>query len=53
MPIKSDEAKGAAANVLRLQPDFTISGFLALIRLSERKDADLLAGALRKAGLPE
>jgi len=49
----NDEARKAAAEVLRLQPGFRITRFLELIRLARQADADLLAGGLRKAGLPD
>jgi TolB-like protein/DNA-binding winged helix-turn-helix (wHTH) protein len=48
-----DEAHAAAATVLRLEPEFTISKFQALIRLADKKDAERLAAALRRAGLPD
>ena len=48
-----DESRAATAVVLNLDPEFTISKFLDLLRLAEKKDADRLAAALRKAGLPE
>src|SRR6185295_13169218 len=47
---RMEEAKAAAANVLRLQPDFTVSSFLSLIRLADGKDEQRLSAALRKAG---
>jgi len=47
------EARGAATQVLRLQPDFTITKILRLIRFARQKDADRLADGLRKAGLPQ
>jgi adenylate cyclase len=47
-----DESHAAAATVLRLEPEFTISRFQALIRLADKKDAERLGVALRKAGLP-
>jgi len=39
--------------LLRLDPEFTISNFQALIRLADKKDAERLDAALRKAGLPD
>ena len=50
---RDDEARQAAADVLRLQPDFTIAKWLQLLRLARQEDADRLADGLRKAGLPE
>jgi len=48
-----EESRAAAATVLRLDPEFTISNFQALIRLADKKDAERLDAALRKAGLPD
>jgi len=48
-----DESHAAAATVLRLEPEFTISKFQALIRLADKNDAERLGAALLKAGLPE
>jgi adenylate cyclase len=50
---RDKEARAAAAEVLRLQPDFTISRWLDLLRLVKQVDADRLADGLRKAGLPD
>ena len=50
---RDEEARRAAAEVLRLQPDFTITNWLQLLRLASQADADRLAEGLRKAGLPE
>jgi hypothetical protein len=47
------EASAAAAKVLERLPGFTITGWLDLIRLAKREDADRIANGLRKAGLPE
>ncbi|MFB9267190.1 winged helix-turn-helix domain-containing protein [Bradyrhizobium erythrophlei] len=49
---RSEEAMEAAAEVLRLQPDFTISEFLLLTRHAKQEHAERLAEGLRKAGLP-
>ena len=48
-----EEARQAAARVIRLQLDFTITSWLRLIRLAKQDDADRLAEGLRKARLPE
>jgi adenylate cyclase len=48
-----DEARAAAAEVLRLQPDFTVSGWVQFLGLARQEDAERLAHGLRKAGLPE
>jgi adenylate cyclase len=50
---RDDEARVAAAEVLRLQPEFTIANWLELLRLPQHEDARRLADGLRKAGLPE
>lgn len=50
---RDDEARQAAAEVLRLQPDFTITKWLQFLRLTRQADANRLAEGLRKAGLPE
>jgi adenylate cyclase len=48
---RSDEARAAAAEVLKIQSDFTIGWFLRQIRLVPT-DAEHLSTGLRKAGLP-
>lgn len=48
-----EEAVGAAAEVSRLMPDFSITRFLAVIRLARDGDAARLGSALRAAGLPD
>jgi TolB-like protein len=48
-----EEARAAAAAILRLRPNFTISGFLGMIRLSNPRHALSLEEALRKTGLPD
>jgi tetratricopeptide (TPR) repeat protein len=47
-----DEAKSMAKVLLELQPGFTVSG-LVLGNITSPERMDLLAGALRQAGLPE
>ena len=47
------EARAAATEVLRLQPDFRIDSWLGFLRLAKREDAHRVAVGLRKAGLPE
>jgi adenylate cyclase len=49
----TEEASAAAAEVLRLDPDFTISKFLQMISFARPDDASRLSDGLRKAGLPE
>jgi adenylate cyclase len=46
------EARDAAARLIRLQPDFTIAGWLNFIRLVPTDAANLNEG-LRRAGLPD
>lgn len=48
-----EEARAAAAATLRLRPNFSISGFLGMIRLSNSGQALSLEEGLRKAGLPD
>jgi adenylate cyclase len=48
-----DEARQAAAAVLRIDPDFTIAKWLDFIRLARPQDAAHLADGLRRAGLPD
>jgi len=50
---RSDEARAAVAEVLRLDPDFTIAKFLQMIRFAKPEDANRLSDGLHKAGLPE
>jgi adenylate cyclase len=50
---QAEEARAAAAQVLRLDPGFTIGGWLRLLRLASEEDSKRLADGLRKAGLPE
>ena len=47
-----EEARAAAAATLRLRPNFTIAGFLGMIRLANPGQALSLEEGLRKAGLP-
>jgi adenylate cyclase len=48
-----EEARRAAAEVVRLEPGFTITKWLRLERMARQEDADRVAKDLRKAGLPE
>jgi adenylate cyclase len=50
---RQEKAQVAATEVLRVQPDFTISGWLKFIRLTNQEYADRLTQGLRMAGLPE
>jgi adenylate cyclase len=50
---RTEDARRAAAEVMSLQPDFTIGSWLKFLRLTKQTDSDHLAEGLRKAGLPE
>jgi adenylate cyclase len=50
---RTEEARAAATQVLRLDPAFSIGGWLQLLRLAREQDSQRLAEGLRKAGLPE
>lgn len=50
---RREEARAAAAGLMRMDPGFSISWFLHQIRLARQEDADRLADGLRKAGLPD
>jgi adenylate cyclase len=47
------EAHEAAAELMKIDPGFTISGFLNFIRLGRDEDVARLTAGLRKAGLPD
>ena len=49
----SAEAKDAVLATLRLRPEFSISRFVRMVRLSDPQQGEKLAEGLRKAGLPE
>jgi adenylate cyclase len=48
-----DEARAEAVEVLRLAPNFSISGFRRLFGLKNERDEHHLFDGLRRAGLPE
>jgi adenylate cyclase len=48
-----EEARKEAAEVLRINPDFTIQGYRRLWAYKDPKDAEHRLEGLRKAGLPE
>jgi adenylate cyclase len=48
-----EEARAEAAEVVRLQPDYTITGMRRIVAFKDPKDDKHFFGALRKAGLPE
>jgi adenylate cyclase len=50
---RQTEAHDAAAELMKIDPGFTISGFLNFIRLGRDEDVARLTAGLRKAGLPE
>jgi adenylate cyclase len=52
--MQGDEARAAALEVLRLQPDYTIAGTARrLASFKQAKDENHFLDGLRKAGLPE
>jgi adenylate cyclase len=50
---RKEEARAAALEVLQIQPDFTIAGWLKFLNLSDPAYADRLADGLRKVNLPD
>jgi adenylate cyclase len=50
---RNEEARAAAADVLRIDPNLTIAGWLKFMRLAREEDVERLASGMRKAGLPE
>jgi hypothetical protein len=48
-----EEAKAAAAEVLRINPGFTIESYKRLAVHKDPKDVERRLDGLRKAGLPE
>jgi adenylate cyclase len=48
-----EEAKAQAAEVLQINPGFTIEGYKRLMVFKDPKDAEHILDGLRKAGLPE
>jgi adenylate cyclase len=48
-----EEARAQAAEVLRINPGFTIESWKRLAVYKDPKDAEHLINGLRKAGLPE
>ena len=49
----ADKAKQAALEVLKVDPDFKLSGFVSKLPYKNKADRDHYINALRKAGLPE
>jgi adenylate cyclase len=50
---REEEARAAASEVLQIQPNFTIAGWLKFLNLSDPAYAERLADGLRKVNLPE
>ncbi len=50
---QNEVAKTAVANVLKQQPELSITKWLQLLKLSRPTDNDRLADGMRKAGFPE
>jgi hypothetical protein len=56
LPVRSrtlEGGEGEAAEVLRINPGFTIGSWERVVVFKARKEADRMFGGLRKAGLPE
>jgi adenylate cyclase len=47
------EARAEAAEVLRINPGFTIEGIKRLLVFKDPKDVEQVIDGMRKAGLPE
>src|SRR5262249_3174811 len=51
---RTEEARAEAAEVMRLQPNYTIGGIARrIVAFKEAKDGNHYFGGLREAGLPE
>ena len=48
-----DEARAEAAEVLRINPGFTIQSYKRIVVFKDPKDTEHRLDGLRKAGLPE
>jgi adenylate cyclase len=48
-----EDARNEAAEVLRINPGFTIEGYKAVLCYKDPKDVEHRLDGLRKAGLPE
>jgi len=48
---REEEARAAAAEVLRLDPKFSVEYFVKTLPLKNKADTERLIDALRKAGL--
>jgi adenylate cyclase len=49
---REEEARAAAAEVLRINPKFSLGSYAKTLPYKNQDDIDLIIGALRKAGLP-
>jgi len=50
---RDDQARAEAAEVLRIQPKFTVKGFEKKVTYKREEDREKFLDALRKAGIPE
>jgi tetratricopeptide (TPR) repeat protein len=50
---EDEEAQSAAAEVLRLEPKFTVGKWLTMHRFANQADAERISEDLRMAGLPD
>ncbi len=50
---REEEARSAAAEVLRINPKYSLEYRTKTLPFKNKKDLEHLIGALRKAGLPE
>jgi tetratricopeptide (TPR) repeat protein len=49
---REEEARAAAAEVIRIKADFTIAGWVKFLRITDRAYSDRLTDGLLRAGLP-
>jgi len=50
---RDEEARAEAAEVLRIQPKFSVKGFEKRLTYKRKEDTEKFLNALRKAGIPE
>jgi adenylate cyclase len=50
---RDEEARAEAAEVLRIQPKFTVKGFEKRLTYKRKEDGEKFLNALRKAGIPD
>jgi TolB-like protein/cytochrome c-type biogenesis protein CcmH/NrfG len=50
---RDEEARAEAAEVLRIQPKFTVKGFEKKVTYKRKEDSEKFLNALRKAGIPD